>query len=54
MQDDHDFWTRTTAREELELRRREEREQHAAGWRRNILGAIVLALLLWVLQRVWP
>jgi hypothetical protein len=48
--DRHDeFWRRTTQRENLALYRKYERERRAVGWRRNLLGALVLALLLWTL-----
>lgn len=39
--------------EEREIRRREERERHAVGWRRNILGVVLLALLVWCLWLAW-
>jgi len=48
--DRHDeFWRRTTQRENLALYRKYESERRAVGWRRNLLGAFALALLLWTL-----
>ena len=54
--DDHrdEFWRRTTQRENLALYRKYERERRAVGWRRNLLGAFALVLLLltvWSLVR---
>lgn len=52
--DSHDFWKPITARDELESRRQEQREQWAAGWKRNLLAVLLALLALCGLMYVMP
>ena len=55
MQADNDeFWKRTSQRAALEEARRDNKELHSRGWRRNTLVFIILALAVgavWLLRR---
>ena len=53
-EDDDEFWGRPSARQALEVGRQVRKERYAIGWRRNLVGLLIviaLALGIFVLMR---